>query len=515
MLNFSRVKIKKEYIILGTQKSGKSLLSQILQYNNIIVQDEQPSQYKEMYIAAYNWHFKKDDSIKILLKKQLKSKNSFFANTVFIPTIDLLDDMLKDVRFIHIHRNPLSQIFEWYTASNLHRNNDHLKKYRYYQGNGTILEKCCFEWNLLNSLILEKTKNKRFLQLSYDDLVMNKLSKLEHFINVKNINYNQINYKRTQISQNYYWTKKEFSTISGIVDQTAKKLKYDLKRENLNFNPEALLFRTKETIKKFPIVKKFHFKIKKVLHKNKTTIIFDKAYVISFPKTGRTWLKVMLTKVLHGVKSSNVNKNLSLLNFVHTASKPIKGYSTSEKIKDDYSKLISIFLLRDPRDTIVSYYFEKSKRSKVPFKGSISEFIRHQDYGIHSVIKFYNDWYEKRYQFKQTTYFRYEDFKKKPVEELMRFLQFIGYYHKIGERVVKDAVNFSSFENMRKQELENKSILNDKSLSVSHKANIDDKDSYKTRKGIVGGYVEYLTDDDIEYCNKQLIKLHPDIAYEI
>jgi len=39
---------------------------------------------------------------------------------------------------------------------------------------------------------------------------------------------------------------------------------------------------------------------------------------------------------------------------------------------------------------------------------------------------------------------------------------------------------------------------------------IDDAESYKVRKGKVGGYVDYLSDEDIGYLNQKTKTILPD-----
>ncbi len=59
-------------------------------------------------------------------------------------------------------------------------------------------------------------------------------------------------------------------------------------------------------------------------------------------------------------------------------------------------------------------------------------------------------------------------------------------------RVLDDAVNYASFENMRQMEVEEMA-----SVYTLRPTDKSDSESYKTRKGTVGGFVDYLSAEEI------------------
>jgi hypothetical protein len=89
---------------------------------------------------------------------------------------------------------------------------------------------------------------------------------------------------------------------------------------------------------------------------------------------------------------------------------------------------------------------------------------------------------------------RYEDLHENPHHELRRVLDFLGVSHR--DEVINEAVNCCSFEKMRNLE---KTQQFDMKLKP---ANPEDEESYKTRKGKVGGFVEYLNEQEIAYINR-------------
>jgi hypothetical protein len=154
----------------------------------------------------------------------------------------------------------------------------------------------------------------------------------------------------------------------------------------------------------------------------------------------------------------------------------------------------------------VSWYFELSRRKKfyqweVPFKGTISEFIRDDSYGLQRIIHYYSIWEKNQSVPERFLLLRYEDLHENPHSELERVLGFFDIA--TSTEIVDKAVAYAGFENMRKLEVED--TFQSANLRPSNHA---DKESYKVRKGKIGGYSEYLSAEDIAYMNAMLAK-HP------
>ena len=69
----------------------------------------------------------------------------------------------------------------------------------------------------------------------------------------------------------------------------------------------------------------------------------------------------------------------------------------------------------------------------------------------------------------------------------------------INDEEISEAIKFSSFKNMRKMEEEDK--FNSNKLRAVNKS---EQESYKTRKGKVGGYKEYFEEKETEFLNKKI-----------
>ncbi len=230
-------------------------------------------------------------------------------------------------------------------------------------------------------------------------------------------------------------------------------------------------------------------------------------YIVSYPKSGRTWLRVMLCHYLSkkyefqedvslDIMKATTTANLPLTKLVHDQAYPNLGISYLDMTFNHhlYSGKGVVFLGRDIKDTLVSAYHEATKR-EVVFEGSISEFIRDERFGAKKIARFYQMWLENTSVPKSFLYLCYEDMHKEPAKALKSVLTFMGE-REINEDAVQSAIRHGSFDNMRKIEL---SMTSDS--SSLRPGNINDQDSFKTRKGVVGNFIAELSSDDIKYID--------------
>ena len=236
-------------------------------------------------------------------------------------------------------------------------------------------------------------------------------------------------------------------------------------------------------------------------------------YVISYPKTGRTWLRALLGKALCEMNDLGEERILdteyvtsasgvSLATFSHDGSEMSAGRSYKELSADKshYADKKVIILVRDVRDTIVSAYFQATKRIFV-FEESLSSFIRSDRYGVKKILTFYNNWYINKDVPNDFLFIRYEQIHENPGLILEQSLKFLGM-EEMDREATQKAVNFSSFNNLKRLESENY-------FKSPRLAPIDnnDNESYKVRSGQVGGYREYLSAKDVQYIDELVSEL--------
>lgn len=239
---------------------------------------------------------------------------------------------------------------------------------------------------------------------------------------------------------------------------------------------------------------------------------FVDVFLISFPKCGRTWLSLMLGKVftlryelretqlleLHRLARSY--PDVPRIKVTHDDNPFWKIPSELEQSKQKYQDRKVILLIRDPRDVIVSSYFQKARRMR-RYEGDLSSYIREERGGLDTLVRWYNIWADSRHLPSNLLLVRYEDMHQDAEAQLRRVLEFLNLDH-IPSELVREAVQYASFDNMRRLELQN----GQRSFRLRPKK-LGDPESFKTRKGKVGGYLEYLSDEDVEFVNCKLGEL--------
>lgn len=236
-------------------------------------------------------------------------------------------------------------------------------------------------------------------------------------------------------------------------------------------------------------------------------------FIISFPKAGRTWLRVMVGKVL-SEKSNKVftteleqlaGDGIPFIYVTHDGSS--KPTMPLERDKSKYRNKKVVFMVRDPRDTVVSYYFHCTRRRQY-FQGDISSFIRDEGFGIDRIIAFMNIWLHNQHVPAAFLLKRYEDFRLDPHKELKSVLDFIGV--EADDELVESGVAFGRFENMRNMEKQG-AVKGSRLRSISP----GDQEAYKVRRGKVAGYMDYLSSDDLQYVNSRVeTMLDPRFGYK-
>ena len=227
------------------------------------------------------------------------------------------------------------------------------------------------------------------------------------------------------------------------------------------------------------------------------------AYIISYPKCGSTWLRVLLGKYLcmrHELPESmlldtyRTTKAAGLLRtqMVHDLESYPVGidYRRLNQNKQEYRRKKIIFLARDVRDVMVSCYFQATRRRDF-FHGTMSDYIRSDRFGIRKLITYNTIWQKNRSVPREFLPVRYEDLHADPHNVLVAVLTGLGATQ-INRDFVAAAIEYSRFDNMRS--MEEKEIFQGGKLRPT---NMYDKESFKVRKGVIGGYMDYLSPDAV------------------
>jgi Sulfotransferase domain len=243
--------------------------------------------------------------------------------------------------------------------------------------------------------------------------------------------------------------------------------------------------------------------------------------VVSFGKSGRTWLRVMVShlfRVMYGLPENavlgfdnfhNINKAVPKTFFTHD--NYIKDFTGDSHSKAPFYHKRVVLLARDPRDVAVSQFFQwkfRIKPTKVainnyPPQGSdisLFDFVMGDNGGsMHAVTDYLNLWAQEVSKMEHFHLLRYEDLRSRPREELRQLLDFMGVA--ATDAHVNAAVDYSSYENMKKMEGAQQFRLAGGRMMPRDK---DNPNSFKVRRAKVGGYRDYFTDEEVAAIDRRL-----------
>jgi len=250
--------------------------------------------------------------------------------------------------------------------------------------------------------------------------------------------------------------------------------------------------------------------------------------IVSFGKSGRTWLRVMISRLYQKrfglperllLQYDNMhrrNRQVPKIHFSHD--NYLKDYTGNHHDKSDYRDTPVVLLVRHPADTVVSQYFQWKYRMRDRKKVindyppedaevSVYDFAMNYGAGLAKIVDFMNLWAREVPNLKSLLLVRYEDMREDPGAELSRVMEFIGTPAKESE--IAEAVEFASVENMRKMESQRTFWLSGSRMTTRDKNN---PNAYKVRRAKVGGWRDYFEPDQIKAIEDYLAE-HLDPLY--
>lgn len=236
--------------------------------------------------------------------------------------------------------------------------------------------------------------------------------------------------------------------------------------------------------------------------------------IVSPPKAGRTWLRLLLAHIFHYTHKTPVmldvhkitsgRNDLPNMFFTHDTSAFHKSTRKEDIDFKKYDNKKIVLLVRDPRDLIVSYYHQVADREK-KYTGTISDFIRDERLGIRRLIEFLNAWCSYVTNRNNVRVVMYERMQSDAQGEIRHLLDFVGLDN-VPNNIIERAVKATQFNQMKR--LESKNTLGDTRLSVRGGTG----EAYqKVRRGKIGGYRDELSEEDCKFVDHTLTKLRCDL----
>ncbi|MFK7896811.1 MAG: sulfotransferase domain-containing protein [Myxococcota bacterium] len=248
--------------------------------------------------------------------------------------------------------------------------------------------------------------------------------------------------------------------------------------------------------------------------------------VISCGKSGRTWVRVMLS-AFYQIRQGESPEGLAdfaelhadddaVPNLLFTHDTYLRHFTEVGDSKADYFGHNVVLLVRHPADVAVSRFFQwkhRMKPRKIKLRGlpdrsedlSIFDFVMDGRAGLPQICHFMTCWADAMPEIKHSTIVRYEDLREDPQAELAKLTEFFGTPGKPEE--IEAAVDFGAFDNMKKREA--KAAETAGSGMRLRPGDAANQDSYKVRRGKVGGYRDYFEDDEIKQIDEIVARQLP------
>jgi len=255
------------------------------------------------------------------------------------------------------------------------------------------------------------------------------------------------------------------------------------------------------------------------------------AVIVSFGKSGRTWLRVMLSRffgIRYGLPEKSLmgfdnlsRRHRSIPKLLFTHDNYLADFTGERTSKSDYFGNRVLLLVRDPADVAVSQYFQWRHRMKprkkrinaYPAHGTemeVADFVLDEGGVLVRIVEFMNLWASERERFGDALMIvRYEDLRAEPEAWLAKVLAFLGTPG--SQEEIEQAVAFASVDNMRKMELTRGFQGGGRRMRAGDEKN---PDSYKVRRAKVGGYRDYFSADELSRIDRIIDQtLAPEFGY--
>ena len=267
-------------------------------------------------------------------------------------------------------------------------------------------------------------------------------------------------------------------------------------------------------------------------------------WISSYPKSGNTYVRCFLSHYLYNSSSDFSFESLDKIPkfeskqifnkvmdpsiysgklnyykyFLEIQKRLIKNYNQKELIFKTHhffgeinnfqftakeTTLFFIYIVRDPREVLVSYSNYKNKKIDEEFKTFLSDTLL-QNSGMETIINWgahYRSW--KSFKSVPSIFIKYEDLVTNPIKHYMKLLNFLSDFIdiKIDKKLFDKTIKFTMFDNLKM--LENKNGFKEgEIIQVKNFFNTGKTNSWK---GILN---KYHTDAIEKKFNKEMNELN-------
>jgi hypothetical protein len=236
-------------------------------------------------------------------------------------------------------------------------------------------------------------------------------------------------------------------------------------------------------------------------------------FIVTYPKSGTVWLSFLIANIIKPDRKEVLNLktfgyHVHDINDQYFSGVPLQEFASLPDPRffyvhapydNSFPKVI--YVLRDPRNVMISYYHH-TRMTDADFSSSIREFIESKDHFPCEWDQHVTGWLIA-HRHPSLCLVRYEDLHKDTPGTLRRVLDFAGLRYT--EADIQYAVEASRFDQM--QTLETKHGLGGSEV-------ISNTNERFVRKGKVGGWREELNEEDIRIIERKYGEVMIKLGYE-
>jgi len=243
-------------------------------------------------------------------------------------------------------------------------------------------------------------------------------------------------------------------------------------------------------------------------------------FVVTYPKSGTVWLNFLLANALHADPSEpldleSYHKYVANINRLYFEHKSLESFASRADprvfwvhARYDAAFPAVIYVMRDPRDALVSYWHWK-RMNDTAFRPTLREFVLSDDHWPCRWDEHVASWLlEHRHPRLLTV--RYEELHRDTAGVLRRVLEFIEAFR--DEETIQRAVTASSFERMKSLEDELRS--RGKAFGVTEKSAAGpDLQERFVRRGKVGTSKKELDEECLRLIEQKYGSVMRKVGY--
>lgn len=242
-----------------------------------------------------------------------------------------------------------------------------------------------------------------------------------------------------------------------------------------------------------------------------TKILLNPVYLVSFPRSGNTWIRLILANILANKKDKPLNfKNYhTLIPDSHLKMHykvfdeksyldlPVQIIKAHDPFISFFKRKRVIYIVREGKSALQSYYHYKNSRKIIPL--SPSDFIKPEYVEIYEWHKHLLSWGNASVD---KLVIKFEDLKINAYPIIIKILDYLNLSY--SDDIVNQAINNCSFEYMKR--IEEEGYFNDNRVIKSESSNF-------IRKGSVGFNEEVFTEEQLKQFEKKSLEAYKRYHY--